>query len=44
MHYQSTRNNNIKLTSAEAIKKGLSEEGGLFVPDSLPKIGIDELV
>ena len=44
MHYQSTRNNNIKLTSAEAIKKGLSEEGGLFVPDSLPKIGLDELV
>ena len=44
MHYQSTRNNNIKITSAEAIKKGLSEEGGLFVPDSLPKIGLDELV
>ena len=47
MYYYSTRNKKLKLTSAEAIKKGLSEEGGLFVPSELPKItskDIDNLV
>lgn len=43
MHYQSTRNKNISITSAEAIKKGLSEEGGLFVPESIPKMTLDEI-
>ncbi len=38
MNYISTRNKNVKLTSAEAIKKGLSDDGGLFVPDEFPKI------
>lgn len=37
MNYISTRNKNVKLTSAEAIKKGLSDDGGLFVPDEFPK-------
>ena len=31
------------MTSAEAIKKGLSEEGGLFVPESIPTISLDEI-
>ena len=43
MQYQSTRNNALTLTSAEAIKKGLSDEGGLFVPDSIPKVSLDEI-
>ncbi|MDD6734898.1 MAG: threonine synthase [Clostridiales bacterium] len=43
MHYQSTRNSKISITSAEAIKKGLSEEGGLFVPESIPHISLDEI-
>lgn len=43
MHYQSTRNKKISITSAEAIKKGLSEEGGLFVPESIPKMTLDEI-
>jgi threonine synthase len=38
MNYSSTRNSNIKVTSAEAIIKGLSDEGGLFVPEKLPKL------
>lgn len=38
MNYISTRNKGLKLTSAEAIKKGLSDDGGLFVPESFPKL------
>lgn len=38
MNYTSTRNTDIKLKSAEAIKKGLSEDGGLFVPEDIPKL------
>ena len=26
-----------------AIKQGLSEEGGLFVPESFPKVSLDEI-
>jgi threonine synthase len=43
MHYISTRNADIKVTSAEAITQGLSEEGGLFVPEKLPKISEAEI-
>lgn len=43
MQYNSTRNNNIKVNSAQAIKQGLSEEGGLFVPQSFPKVELDEI-
>ena len=38
MNYKSTRDKSINITSAEAIAQGLSAEGGLFVPDALPKI------
>ena len=34
MNYVSTRNKSLKATAAEAIAKGISEEGGLFVPDT----------
>jgi threonine synthase len=37
MKYHSTRNNKISMTSMEVIKQGLSSEGGLFVPESIPK-------
>lgn len=43
MNYISTRNKNIKISSAQAIKQGISEEGGLFVPDSIPSFTIDEI-
>ena len=32
MLYTSTRNNKIRVTAAQAIAQGISEEGGLFVP------------
>lgn len=43
MQYQSTRNKAYKVSAAEAIKKGLSDEGGLFVPESLPEITQEEI-
>ena len=38
MYYMSTRNTDLKFKSAEAIKKGLSEDGGLFVPAEIPQL------
>lgn len=43
MRYHSTRNNKLIMTSMEVIKQGLSPEGGLFVPDSIPKLDREEL-
>ncbi len=43
MQYHSTRDNGISVTAAEAIKKGLSVEGGLFVPESFPEVTLDEI-
>ena len=36
--YHSTRNDQAAVTASQAILKGLSEEGGLFVPDSIPSL------
>lgn len=36
--YTSTRDANIKVTASEAILKGLSDEGGLFVPEKVPTL------
>jgi len=38
MHYTSTRNNTIKVTSAQAIATGISPEGGLYVPSEFPSL------
>ena len=38
MHYTSTRNNSIKVTAAQAIAGGISQEGGLYVPSEFPSI------
>ncbi len=38
MMYNSTRDRSVKVTAAQAIARGISEEGGLFVPESLPAI------
>ncbi len=43
MNYQSTRDKTISVTSAEAIKQGLSNEGGLFVPESFPTVTGEEI-
>ena len=36
--YSSTRNGGIRIKASEAILKGLSEDGGLFVPDHIPEL------
>lgn len=36
LNYCSTRNENIKVTAAQAIIEGLSDDGGLFVPCNFP--------
>ena len=43
--YKSTRGNGKEITASQAILKGLSEDGGLFVPTSIPKLecSLDEL-
>ncbi len=43
MQYQSTRDKSISVSAAEAIKTGLSAEGGLFVPDSFPSVTMEEI-
>lgn len=43
MLYTSTRNKSIKVTAAQAIAQGISEEGGLFVPCELPQFSLDKI-
>ena len=41
MYYISTRGGSEKKTSARVIKQGLAEDGGLFVPESIPTVSKD---
>ena len=45
MKYLSTRNANIRVEASEAVLKGLSDDGGLFVPEEMPvlKTSLDAL-
>lgn len=43
MQYQSTRNKSLAVSAAVAIKQGLSEDGGLFVPEIIPSVTIEEI-
>ncbi len=43
MQYHSTRNKALGVSAAEAIKQGLSVEGGLFVPEAIPAVTLDEI-
>jgi len=43
MFYTSTRDNKVHVTSAQAITRGISADGGLFVPESIPKISLEDL-
>ena len=38
MLYNSTRDKSIHLKASEAVLKGLSDDGGLFVPESFPRL------
>ena len=39
--YKSTRNAEKTVTASEAILKGLADDGGLFVPVTIPKLNVD---
>ena len=43
MLYTSTRDKTVHVTSAEAITHGISADGGLFVPESIPQLTADDL-
>ena len=38
MRYKSTRNSQLRLEASQVIAQGISEEGGLFVPESFPDL------
>ena len=42
MNYKSTRNSALSAKSAEAISRGISEDGGLFVPESIPVLSAED--
>ncbi len=43
MNYISTRNPEVKVSASQAITKGISSEGGLFVPETLPAVSVSEI-
>ena len=42
MEYISTRNKSVRVSASFAIANGISREGGLFVPDSFPKLSKED--
>ena len=44
MRYISTRDNNTSVTPSHAILQGISEDGGLFVPEEIKKLDLKKLV
>ena len=44
MNYTSTRNKNEVVTAAKAIAQGISPEGGLYVPENLPKLTKEQIM
>ena len=43
MLYHSTQDKSKSVSSAQAIAQGISKDGGLFVPESFPKLSLDDL-
>ncbi len=43
MQYQSTRDKSVRVSSAYAIKNGLAADGGLYVPEQIPQLSLDEI-
>ncbi len=40
LYYRSTRSASIRRTASEAVLQGLAEDGGLFVPEQMPKLSV----
>lgn len=43
MKFTSTRNSSLRISAAEAIVKGISDDGGLFVPVEFPDLSFGEI-
>ena len=43
MQFKSTRDKSVAVTSAMAIKTGLSPDGGLFLPETIPHVDLDTI-
>jgi len=43
MQYISTRDESVNVKASVAIKKGISDEGGLFVPEEIPYINLKDI-
>ena len=43
MFFTSTRDNNVKVTASKAIADGISPDGGLYIPESIPQLSADEI-
>ena len=43
MIYTSTRDSSVRVSAAEAIAKGISDEGGLFVPMTIPTLNLVDI-
>lgn len=43
MNFQSTRDSSVSVSCAQAILRGLSAEGGLFVPEQFPHVSQEEI-
>ncbi len=41
MKYISTRDTSIRYTASQAILQGISAEGGLFIPETIPQVDLD---
>ena len=39
--YRSTRSSELKVTASQAVLQGLAPDGGLFVPEKLPRLSGD---
>ena len=44
MFYTSTRDKSIRVSSSQAIAYGISKDGGLFVPEKIPQLSMEEIV
>ena len=43
MHYVSTRDSSRRLTASQAIVEGLSRDGGLYLPESIPQLSMADI-
>jgi threonine synthase len=43
MNYISTRGGDCRCSAAEAIKQGIAPDGGLFVPETIPTVTLDQI-